>query len=278
MRRFLPLLAVPLIVAACGSSEPPELKTAPGAKGCMTATGVCKSAQPIKAGTKVGGAQTFPDIWEGDPYAVAHRPTVIRLSYGDHFYDHHVWTNAARLRAWHVWFGGYVYLTGDGCTAEAAYTVAELGTIGQINGPVIPDAEIPLPSGYVRCFMAYVASHTNYPLREYTGCFSGIERIGRVWVPSYGSFPVCGPLSAWQDSEAAVCGEPWAGDCSLSYGITKAYPRRPHPRPSPQQIARWKRERAALLKRIRDECHPAGPRCHVWMAREHQLWIDIHHH
>jgi hypothetical protein len=233
-----------LALTGCGKATQTVTQTVPGQQGCLTPNGICKAPQAIKPTTQLRKARTFPDVWEGDPYTTYHGPQVIRLSYGDHFYDHHVYTNAARLRSWGVWFGGYVYLTGNGCTREAEYTVRELGSIGAINGPVIPDGEITLPRGYVACFENYIRAHTRYPTVEYTGCYSGIERIGRVWVPDYGATPPCGPRLAWQYSEAAVCGEPWAGDCSVDEGITAIGPAKP--KPPPPSLAALLHTRALL--------------------------------
>jgi hypothetical protein len=194
-------------------------------QGCLTESGKCEYAKPITPSSKRYNPETFPDLSEFQPIIVYKHAAVIRLSYGNQFLDSHAKANAAKLRSWHVWFGAYVYLTGNGCTREAQYAINKVNYIGGINGPIIADAEIALPSGYVRCFDNYISSHSRYPSVTYSGCYSGDERYGPAWIPNYSSFPLCGPMVAWQKTDNGVCGEPWAGDCSENRGITALYPR-----------------------------------------------------
>lgn len=216
-------------ISACGGNSLSGTKQAQvGSKGCLSK--VCHKAQPItKRSLQKARKGAFPDIWEGDPYAVGHLPTVIRLSYGDHFEDTHAKDNAARLRSWHVWFGGYTYLTGGGCSSEGQFIVKLAKGLG-LNGPIILDGEISLGHGYIDCVGNYIASHApRYPVVTYTGCYSGLEIFGPWWVPDYGVGTPCTRnghnFSAWQYTENGVCGESWAGDCSLNYGLLSLYPR-----------------------------------------------------
>lgn len=284
-RRCLLLAALPL--AACGSTSHPlrltaptertELTEPPAGEGCM---GPCRPALNLGvAPTEHATVHlTVPDVSEYQPCVSGHVPTVIRLyEAGLNRIDSEAACNAHRLRAWRVWFGGYAFLRPGSCTYEAARTVQLARQVGGLSGPIIADAEVRLPAGFVRCFLDAVRRDApTSPAIEYTGCYSGLERIQPLWIPSYGAAPACGPWIAWQASDGSYCGESYVTDCSVDNGISSVrvhtYTPKPKPRPKPKPAPKCSRkchlDRELAVLRRRHHCNRPMRRwrhaCKVW--------------
>ncbi len=273
MKRLLPLLAL-LAFAGCGSQSstaPRHLTAKP--VGCM---GPCsptlKVGLPPKAEASKAEAQLprIPDVSEWQPCVNRAIPTVFRLAYGSR-QDTRAFCDGRYLAAHHVWRAGYVYLlpgSWTACTAQANAGAQIVAAVGGVD-LVIADGEEKLGAGFQRCFLDRIHQLTHLPTADYTGCFSGLERIQPLWVPSYGAPPNCGPFKAWQYTDGTYCGEPYVTDCSFDYGITSIGR---HPQPSrPALEARRRALRRALLRygcRARVRRHESlGPRCRRWFAQ-----------
>jgi hypothetical protein len=234
--------------------------------------------------------QRIPDVSEYQPCVTGRVPTVIRLyEAGTDRQDAQAACNARRLRAGHLWFAGYSFLRPGSCTQEADRTVAIVRGIGGLNGPVVADAEVPLPAGFVRCFLGRVHHDApSSPTGTYTSCGTVSEVVLPLWVANYGvqwpCTPFGDPFEAWQFSAGSYCGERFVTDCSLDFGITRLRPahRKPPPKPRPpaekrRLIRYWTVERAAVLHRYRLYCRGSstGPKCTAWRRLEHILYLDI---
>ncbi len=239
------VVVVALALAGCGGIRGPaervqitpskskslELSVTVAAPGCM---GVCRPT--FKLGlppTSAKGHARLPDVSEYQACVDRNVPVVIRLyESGLAREDRNAACNARRLHRWHQWFGGYTYLFPGSCTAEANATVSIVRSLGGLNGPIIADAEVALPNGFVRCFLAQIHRVLpSYPTATYTGCYSGLEIVGPWWVPDYGVSAPCTrgghPWIAWQYIDGTWCGESYVTDCSIDNGILKLRPARP---------------------------------------------------
>lgn len=247
---------------------------------------------PCHPTLRLGGAgthrQQIPDVSEFQPCVTGHTSTVIRLyEAGTDRQDTQAACNAHRLRAWHVWFAGYSFLRPGSCTGQADRTVQIVRAIGGLSGPVVADAEVPLPAGFVRCFISRVHHDApSSPTGTYTSCGTVSEVVLPLWVANYGVRWPCTPFglpfTAWQFTDGTFCGERFVTDCSLDFGITRL---RPKPRPSPRSpaekrrlVAHWTAERRAVLHRYHlDGCRGSsmGPKCSALRKLEHRLYLDI---
>jgi hypothetical protein len=193
----------------------------PAPKGCM---GPCRPQLHVGLPPRSGASHArIPDVSEWQPCVSARIPTVARIAYGTRE-DARWRCNAARLRG--QWLAGYTYLVPGSCTAQAAATASYVRSVGGIIGPVIADAEEPLPPGFVRCFLAAIHRDLpGQPTLTYTGCYSGLEIVGAWWVPDYGvSYPCTRgghPFVAWQYSDGTYCGEAFVTDCSFDFGVLR---------------------------------------------------------
>jgi hypothetical protein len=231
--------------------------------------GSCTVKASFGARAAARGGPTLPDVSEFDSSLLAPVPTVIRLYESDlNIEDSNARVNAAQLRSDRVWFGGYAYLTGaQSCTYEAARTVAIVSAIGGVNGPIIADAETPLPVGFIQCFLASVARDApRYAKAEATYSSCNAWPGGKVpvpfWTAAYQVSAPCTPEGvpyvAWQyvsAEEGGRCGEAFATDCSYDDGITHL---RPGPTPTELKLEADIRERerqrqSAMASRARDE-------------------------
>jgi hypothetical protein len=235
---------------------------------------------------RVARRARIPDVSEYQPCVTGHVPTVIRLyEAGTGLQDTEAACNARRLRAWRVWFAGYSFLRPGSCTGQADRTVAIARRIGGLNGPVIADAEVPLPRRFVRCFTRRVHHDApSTPTATYTSCGTVSEVVLPLWVANYGVRWPCSPFGdpfiAWQYVAGSYCGERFVTDCSLDFGITRLHPR-PAPRPPAEKqrlIRYWQLERRVVLHRYHlDGCRGSstGPKCTALRKREHLLWVDV---
>lgn len=227
-----------LIVSGCGTRPASPLSSAshpPAQPGTQSAVGCMGPCLPkLKVGlppTAEARLSRVPDVSEWQPCVQRAIPTVFRLAYGSR-QDTRALCNGRFLAAHHVWRAGYVYLLPGSCTAQANAGARIIRAVGGVD-VVIADGEERLGAGFQRCFLDRVGQLTHLPTADYTGCFSGLERIQPLWVPSYGAPPVCGPYKAWQYTDGSYCGEPYVTDCSFDYGIT-ALGRKPAPKPKPK--------------------------------------------
>jgi hypothetical protein len=282
------VLCAALLIVGCGGtskSSPPRVTqpaTTPRVgEGCM---GACRPTLHVGlVPSTPRGRPHIPDVSEFQPPVTGHVPTVIRLyEAGDNQRDANAAINAYRLRSWHVWFGGYSFLRPGSCTAQADRTVQIIHRIGGLSGPVIADAEVPLPAGFVRCFTSRVHRLLpRYPVGTYTSCGTVSEVVLPLWVADYGVLTPCtpfgDPFEAWQYVNGAWCGERVVTDCSLDYGITSLKPGR-STREVHRLIALWTAQRRSVLHRYHDaDCKAwsRGPRCTAWRHLEHELYLDI---
>lgn len=307
MRRLTPLLLpLLLLVVGCGGASPPSPQrvtqpaTAPTRTysqelrvGCRppVGAGVMGACAPrAKEGIGVAPAGVrrlrIPDVSEYQPAVTGRVSTVIRLyEAGDNQQDAKAAINAYRLLRWGAWFAGYSFLRPGSCTGQAARTVQIIHRIGGLDGPVIADAEVPLPPGFVRCFTSTVHRLApRYPVGTYTSCGTVSEVALPLWVADYGVPAPCSPSGdpwvAWQYVAGAWCGEQEPTDCSLDNGITRLRPRAPGPSPAVKRrlVRYWRAERARVLRLYHTaRCGPSstGPKCTAWRRRQHTLWLDI---
>jgi hypothetical protein len=193
----------------------------PAPKGCM---GPCRPALHVGLPPRSGAFHArVPDVSEWQPCVSATIPTVARIAYGTRE-DSRWRCNAARLRG--HWLAGYTYLVPGSCSAQGAATASYVRSVGGIRGPIIADAEEPLPAGFVRCFLSTIHRDLpGQPTLTYTGCYSGLEIVGAWWVPDYGVAYPCTrgghPFVAWQYSDGTYCGEAFVTDCSFDFGVLR---------------------------------------------------------
>ena len=143
--------------------------------------------------------------------------------------------NATRLRQIGAWDAAYAFLRPGSCTRQADRTVAIVRGIGGVSGPVVADAEVTLPTGFVSCYVDRVRLDTGNGAQViYTapGTWPGGPLTRPLWVATYGSSPGCvaGVCShvAWQFSDSFNC-DGYFGDCSVATGIRRILQRPPHP-------------------------------------------------
>lgn len=149
-------------------------------------------------------------------------------------------TNAAchfrELRRKHVWSAAYFFARppgfgrAPGCKEQARRATAIAKSLGVV-GPIIDDAEVPLPRGFVRCVKSEI-ERLHFPAVEYTCPGCGDEQVGRIWIASVPTRPR-GHWVAHQFSFAFNCRGVF-GDCSVNEGITSI--RRAHPKPKPKPL------------------------------------------
>lgn len=230
MRRMI-LAACAVAIAGCGASPSRSPSTsspcnpAPG-NGVM---GICI---PHRVGGSLNAPRgaLLPDVseYQGCPRWQEGIPGVTFRVYeaGTGLQDRSAACNARRLRQIGAWDAAYAFLRPGSCTGQADRTVAILRAVGGISGPVVADAEVPLPAGFVACFDARVARDMGNDAQvDYSapGTWPGGSPTRPVWVATYGPAPGCvgGVCShvAWQFSEDFNC-HGLVGDCSLDTGIT----------------------------------------------------------
>jgi hypothetical protein len=257
--------------------------------------GSCIVKAPARLSATVRGGLVLPDVSEHQPSLLAPVPTIIRLyESGLNIEDSTARVDAAQLRADRVWFGGYAYLTdAESCTYEAQRTVAIVNAIGGLNGPIIADAETPIPAGFVQCFLAGVAGAApRYAHAEATYSTCRTWPGGKVptpfWTADYGVSAPCTPehvpYIAWQfisGEEGGYCGEAFATDCSYDNGITKL-----RPGPTPRELrleadihGRERQERNSKSNRAEDEARVAQFAKELTRAKEprrRRLLANVH--
>jgi len=257
MRRFAPLALVVFAVAGCGGSrpslsprvsQPAHLTATP--VGCM---GSCLPTLRVGLPPRAGATRPrLPDVSEWQPCVDHAVPAVFRLAYGSR-QDTRAACNGRYLAAHRVWRAGYTYLTGS-CTAEGRAAASIARAVGGVS-LIIGDGETTLPAHCLADFRTAAHKASGDPTATYTGCFSGLERVQPLWVPSYGATPACGPFLAWQYTDGSYCGESYVTDCSFDYGITSI--RTPKPKPTPRRAALLRRREVLRADLTRRRCRVA---------------------
>jgi hypothetical protein len=232
---LLILLAVVALVG-CGKAvtttkpslpaTPPSVCNPVAGQGTM---GVC--TPPAAAGTRFStpplqkGAILIPDVSEFQGCAL-HSAAIFRVfEAGTGREDASARCHARAVQALHVWYAVYAFLrpAHGGCVGQALRTIAIVRGLGGVVGPVIADAEVWLPPGFVTCFVRTLQSH-GYVAVIYTspGTWPGGAFAVGVWVAAYPYRPACFsnacPYLAHQFSSAFNCRGVF-GDCSVNEGI-----------------------------------------------------------
>jgi hypothetical protein len=237
--RFAAFLAVllTLVLGACGQSithtlsvSMPPVKAvpcapAPGA-GVM---GVCTprpkfGVTPFKlSGTLV------PDVSEYQGCALYSEAIFRIYEAGTNRQDARAGCHAAELRRLHAWSAAYFFARPPGyfhapsCAGQVTRVVSILSSLGGLVGPVIIDAEVRLPVGFVTC-LAHGLEHAHLAVVTYTapGTWPGGKFVTRVWVAAYPNRPPCFsnacPYVAHQFADSFSC-RGVIGDCSIAEGI-----------------------------------------------------------
>jgi hypothetical protein len=243
MRRLILIAAVAvLLLVGCGgghsgsshsvvSSQPAPVTALCNpalGKGTM---GVCTpTPEPPTAGTRalkfaLRGTVLIPDVSEFQGCAL-HSEAIFRVyEAGTGREDAHALCHAREVQRKHVWYAVYSFLRPGhgGCVFQAERTIAIVRRIGGVVGPIIADAEVWLPPGFVSCFVHTLQTH-GYVAVIYTapGTWPGGAFAVRVWVAAYPFRPPCFsnacPYLAHQFSEDFPC-RGVRGDCSVNEGI-----------------------------------------------------------
>jgi hypothetical protein len=258
MRRLLPVLAVLAGIIAAILWQPwtaslpvsPPAATLPAARPAVCAPapdtghlGVCIATLPglqpravlPPAGPKI------PDTYEGQGCVQWGRASgisgAIVKAYEAGYVDHALACNVANLRRTRLWWAAYAFLRPGSCTGQADGYVAVMRSVGGFDGPPIADAEVPLPGGFVACWVARVKHDTGAPtvvVYSAPGTWPGGPDPGAAaWPASYGVsrapclFGDCSPV-AWQYTDRG-CWALMCGDLSVDYGITKMLAHPPAP-------------------------------------------------
>jgi hypothetical protein len=289
MRRTLILAALAALLvglAACGSSPPPAKSVSPATKApCATGTMGCSlrsSKQESRALSQAPSGVLVPDAseFQGCPRWQKGIPGVVFRVYeaGTGLEDRSAMCNARRLREIKAWDAVYAFLRPGSCAGQADRTVSIVRSLGGVVGPIIADAEVPLPNGFVACFDARVARDTgNTAQVDYSspGTWPGGVPKRRVWVATYGPRPGCvgGVCShvAWQFSDAHNC-DGWFGDCSLDSGIRGILQHKPNPQPDRKKLLAEREHMRRVLvsygcRRRVHEHQRLGPRCEAMFAK-----------
>ena len=186
-------------------------------------------------------ARLFPDISEYQGCPSFHGPVIFKVYEGGYGQDHSARCNANRVHALHLWAGVYAFLRPANCAGQGYATAQIVKQLGGIRGPVVADAEVPLPRGCVSAFLSQVRQHIGGPGDIYTGTgtWPGGHPSAPLWLASYGAKPRCleGVCSrvAWQYTDNGRCGGLSGTDCSIDSGILSQtrYKPKPPPKPSP---------------------------------------------
>jgi hypothetical protein len=264
--RCLAALAVALLFAfaGCGSTRTTTVFRTPSAvtptvqaascnpapgKGTM---GACTPAEtpglrvavPLKRNTVL-----IPDVSEFQSCALYSEAIFRVYEAGTGREDTRALCHARALQARHAWYAVYAFLRPGhgGCVYQANRTIAIVRHIGGVVGPIIADAEVWLPAGFVTCFVRTLQAQ-GYVALIYTapGTWPGGAFAVRVWVAAYPYRPPCFsnacPYLAHQFSEAFNCRGVF-GDCSVNEGILAI---RQHAGPKPHNRSAEHRHLKAL--------------------------------
>jgi hypothetical protein len=252
---------------------------APGA-GVM---GAC-TPRALRALPRAPAGREIPDVSEYQGCAL-HSEAIFRVyEAGTNVQDARAACHARELRRLHAWSAAYAFVRTPGyhhagsCTAQAQRTVAIVRSLGGVTGPVIQDAEVPLPRGFVACFNNAVraagqltATYTS------TGTASGGPFSQPLWLASYGARPGCIEgicrRVAWQFSSEANCRGVY-GDCSIDEGITSIVHAPRAPLEARQRALRRVLAHYGCRRRARVHA-PLGPRCRRWFVEGRSVGEEL---
>lgn len=277
MRRWalLPLL----LLAGCGGATKTVVVSTPAASlDARCAAGVMGCATPsAKFGAglpNLAGQTLIPDVSEYQPCRLYSEAIYRVYEAGTGREDSTARCHAEELKRLHAWAGTYAFLRPGSCTAQADRTAAIVRSLGGAD-VVVADAEVPLPPGLVRCWLARVHSH-GFNVAEYTCPGCGDEQVGPVWIAAYPYRPA-GHWIAHQFADNFNC-RGVRGDCSVNEGILSI------------RRAKAKQSRAVLLRRraairvylLRYGCRHRvkhherlGPKCRRAFLAGHQVNVEL---
>lgn len=226
---------------------------------------------------------TFPDISEYQGCPAFHGPVVFKVYEGNYGMDHSARCNANRVHKLKDWAAVYSFLRPNNCSGQGYATVHILKEIGGVPGPVIADAEVPLPQGCVSAFLNTVRRLRGNPVDIYTspGTWPGGQLDAPVWVATYGSRPGCigGDCKhvGWQYTDRGNCG---AGttDCSIDNGLLSQTVAKPTPKPKPvaariAELRKFARHRGCYSKGV---VHKRA--CAIWGSEVRRLERQARQH
>lgn len=266
-KKLLALLAgITIVAASCGGHHttttkklpPPPHSCADGVAGCNLPKAEVP-AKPTAVAASLG--KLIPDVSEYQGCTIPHGAFIFRLYEGNT--EREDTTASCHARGGnhaHVWTAGYAFLRPGhgGCYTQAARAVAIANRLGGVQ-VLIADSEVPLPPGFVRCWLKTAAAH--YPAVEYTCPGCGDEQVGKIWIADYPIRPP-GKWIAHQFSDAYQCAGVF-GDCSKDEGITSL-----HWISRSAKLARLRALKRAIHKgrcdKRRHRHEHLGPRCSRW--------------
>jgi hypothetical protein len=289
LRRLTPLATVlALCLSACGTTTThtvtvtrPATEQAATSLPCNPALGkgvmgACSpsSTEPQKQLQFASGARLIPDVSEFQPCAVYSEVIFRVYEGGTQREDVNARCHAQEAKRLHVWFAVYAFLrpAHGGCAYQAQRTVEIVRSIGGVVGPIIADAEVWLPPGFVSCFN-HTIEHYGYAAVTYTapGTWPGGAFVTKVWVAAYPYRPPCFsnacPYLAHQFADNFNC-RGIRGDCSVNEGILSV---RSVPVTPVKTSALLARRRALRRSLVHYGCRhrvahrePLGPTCKRW--------------
>ncbi len=272
LRVVVVLLAALALVGCGGTTTKTVTKTVPattappsctnGTMGCAVPPAKLGAAPPITSHVTL-----IPDVSEFQPCAL-HSEAIYRVyEAGTNREDTTARCHAAEIHRLHVWSGTYAFLRPGSCTGEATRTVEIVRSLGGSN-VVVADAEVPLPRGFVRCFLATVRAHGDNAA-EYTCPGCGDEQVGPVWIAAYPFRPV-GKWIAHQFADNFNC-RGVQGDCSVDEGILSIGKAKPKPKPKPKPISKAAQRRHLIARRQALRVFLAHDGCRRRRARHEHL-------
>ena len=200
------------------------------------------------------------------------------------------------LRTLHIWHATYAFVRPGNCSAEADRAVGYVNAQGGFDsGPLIADAEVPLPYFCVTIFLAEVERDTGWHVAVvYTaqGTWPGGAHDGALlWDAAYGPEPGCVWTChrvAWQDTDGVFGPYPHSipgigsGDISRDEGITRLIHQHPAPPLTRRQLKRLRVALRTDLTRHRCRVSPHHGRgryhrlCARWLRAGKQVNHELH--
>lgn len=194
--------------------------------------------------------------------------------------DRDFYWNMAALTHLHIWHATYWFIRPSGCYQQGLRAAALVkSAVGGLQGPIVGDAEVPLPYACPQQFTEGAERGTGWKLRVLyasRGAYPGGAHAGAVaWDAAYGPsaeciWPGC-HLVAWQYTDGVYGPYPHStpagsGDISRDYGLTKLTF---HHAPSPAE------RHAAKVRALHIVQHELATA--VAARRVYHVLIDRHH-
>lgn len=266
-RSIFAALATTLVLAGCGGSASPRrhpLPAAPASATRGTGTAPCNPAPgtgtmgacvspgpPAALPPTAAGARLIPDVSEFQGCALRSEAIIRVYEAGTNREDSRAACHFRELKRLGAWSAAYFFARPPGfdhapsCVAQAKTAVSIAARLGA-RGPVVDDAEVPLPPGFVRCVKTEI-ERLGWPEVEYTCPGCGDERVEPVWIASYPTRPP-GTWVAHQFADNFNC-RGVVGDCSVNEGILSIHRVKPSPKPKPL-TKRQARAKLAQVNRL----------------------------